>query len=337
MKKMIVSVLIVSMVMILPLFAQGQGEVAYPERDITTVVVWGAGGGTDVCNRVVMAEMSKELGVNVNVVNKTGGVSGSIGMLDAFSKKADGYTLCGLSESNVTAGVMGGWENRMDVWDIFIIGGSPDVISVTPDTPYQTIEDLVAAAKANPQSIKAAAGGAGSIHHLNLLAFEQGTEIEFNFIPYPGSAPSQNAAMTGEVDVVITSVAEQAQLIMAGKLRPLGVLVEDAFDLDGTTLVSTFDAFPALSNYLPLSQAIGFAVKAEAPQNVKDTLYAAFDKAMQSEAVKEFGKKNFYVLSGKRGPEANAIFKNLEAVFGYTLKDLGSATVDPETLGIERP
>jgi tripartite-type tricarboxylate transporter receptor subunit TctC len=337
MKKMIVSLVIVSMAMLMPLFAQGQGDVAYPERDITTVVVWGAGGGTDVCNRVVMAEMSKELGVNINVVNKTGGVSGSIGMLDAYAKKSDGYTLCGLSESNVTAAVMGGWGNRMDVWDIFIIGGSPDVISVTPDTPYQTIEDLVAAAKANPKGIKAAAGGAGSIHHLNLLAFENGTEIEFNFIPYPGSAPSQNAAMTGEVDVVITSVAEQAQLIKAGKLRPLGVLVEDAFDLDGTVLTSSFDAFPALSEFLPLSQAIGFAVKADVAQNIKDTLYAAFDKAMESQAVKDFGKNNFYVLSGKRGPEANAIFKKLEAVFGYTLSDLGSAIIDPESLGIVRP
>ncbi len=335
MRKMMVFLMVLAMVM--PLFAEGQGEVAYPERDITTVVVWGAGGGTDVCNRIVMAEMSKELGVNINVVNKTGGVSGSIGMIDAYAKKSDGYTLCGLSESNVTAGVMGGWGNRMDVWDIFIIGGSPDVVSVTPDTPYQTIEDLVAAAKANPKGIKAAAGGAGSIHHLNLLAFEQGTEIQFNFIPYPGSAPSQNAAMTGEVDVVITSVAEQAQLIKAGKLRPLGVLVEDAFDLDGIRLESAFTAFPALSKFLPLSQAIGFAVRADAPQNVKDSLYAAFDKAMQSKAVKDFGKNSFYVLSGKRGPEANAIFKNLEAVFAYTLKDLGSAVIDPETLGIARP
>jgi len=319
------------------LVAQGQQESIYPERDITTIVVWGAGGGTDVCNRIVMAEMSKELGVNINVVNKTGGVSGSIGMLDAFAKNDDGYTLCGLSESNVTAAVMGGWDNKMEVWDSFIIGGSPDVISVSPDSPYQTLEELVNAAKANPNTIKAGASGAGSIHHLNLLAFENGTGTDLNFIPYSGSAPAQNAAMTGEITVIITSVAEQAQLIKAGKLRALAVLVGEDFDLDGTMLKSSFTSYPDLAKHLPLSQAIGFAVHASAAQNVKDALYAAFDKAMKSQAVLDFGKKNFYILSGKRGPEANAIFANLESVFAYTLKDLGSAAVDPAKLSIPRP
>jgi tripartite-type tricarboxylate transporter receptor subunit TctC len=155
----------------------------YPKRNITAVVVWGAGGGTDTCNRIIHAEMANFLGVNINVINKTGGVAGSVGMSHAYSKPHDGYTLCGLSESNVTAGVQGGWDKKFDVWDTFIVGGSPDVISVTPDTPYKTLQDLIEAAKANPKSIKAAASGAGSIHHLNLLAVEKGSGAQFNFIP----------------------------------------------------------------------------------------------------------------------------------------------------------
>lgn len=337
MKKRSLLVLLLALAIAMPMFAEGQREEEYPVRDVTDIVVWGAGGGTDTCNRVVMAEMSEALGVNVNVVNKTGGVSGSIGMLDAYAKPHDGYYLCGLSESNVTAAVMGGWGNKMDVWDVFIIGGSPDVISVTPDTPYQTIEDLVEAARSNPGMIKAGAGGAGSIHHLNLLGFQDGAEIELNFIPYDGSKPSQNAAMSGEIEMVITSVAEQAQLIKGGKLRPLAVLVPDDFDLDGMNLPTAFTAYPGLADYLPLSQAIGFAVAADAPTNVKETLYAAFDTAMASDAVKEFGAKNYYILSGKRGAEANEIFAQLEANFAYTLKDLGANKIDPETLGIERP
>jgi tripartite-type tricarboxylate transporter receptor subunit TctC len=158
----------------------------FPKRNITAVVVWGAGGGTDTCNRIIHAEMAKFLGVNVNVINKTGGVAGSVGMSHAYGKKHDGYTLCGLSESNVTAGVQGGWDKKFDVWDTFIVGGSPDVISVTPDTPYKTLKDLIEAAKKNPGSIKAAASGAGSIHHLNLLAVEKGSGADFNFIPYKG-------------------------------------------------------------------------------------------------------------------------------------------------------
>jgi tripartite-type tricarboxylate transporter receptor subunit TctC len=141
----------------------------YPRRDITNIVVWSAGGGTDVCNRIISAEMSRILGVNINVINKPGGVGGSVGMADAYSRARDGYTLCGISESCVTAGVQGGWDKRMDVWDFFIVGGSPDLVSVSPSTPYETLRDLIEAAKSDPRAVRSAASASGSIHHLNLL------------------------------------------------------------------------------------------------------------------------------------------------------------------------
>ncbi len=318
------------------------GTVAYaksfPKRNITAVVVWGAGGGTDTCNRIIHAEMSKLLGVNVNVINKTGGVAGSVGMNYAFSRPHDGYTLCGLSESNVTAGVQGGWDKRFDVWDVFIVGGSPDVISVTPNTPYKTLEDLIEAAKAKPKSIKAAASGAGSIHHLNLLAVENGSGAKFNFIPYKGSAPSQNAAMAGEVSVVVTSLAEQQQLLRGGKLRALGMLIPEAFEVEGLGKIpSSFDAYPGLSKYLPISQAIGFAVPADAPKEAKSALVAAFNKAIATEKVKSWAKENYYLLSGATGEESKKIFSALESNFAWTLWELNAAKVDPASLGIPKP
>ncbi len=310
----------------------------FPKRNITAVVVWGAGGGTDTCNRIIHAEMSKFLGTNVNVINKTGGVAGSVGMSYAFSRPHDGYTLCGLSESNVTAGVQGGWNKKFNVWDTFIVGGSPDIISVTPNTPYKTLKDLIEAAKKSPKSIKAAASGAGSIHHLNLLAVEKGSGAKFNFIPYKGSAPSQNAAMTGEVQVVVTSLAEQQQLLRGGKLRALGMLIPDSFTVEGLgEIPSAFDAYPGLSEYLPISQAIGFAVPADAPEEAKAVLRDAFAKAMATEKVKTWAKENYYLLSGKSGAEANAVFSALESNFAWTLWELGAATVEPSKLGIPKP
>lgn len=310
----------------------------YPTRNITTVVVWGAGGGTDVCNRIIMAEMAGILGVNINVINKTGGVAGSVGMNHVYSQPHDGYTLAGLSESNVTAGVQGGWDKRFNVWDAFIVGGSPDLISVTPDTPYQTLADLIEAAKKAPGSIRAAASGAGSIHHLNLLAVENGSGAKFNFIPYSGSQPAQNAAMTGEVSVVVTSLAEQQQLLRGGKLRALGMLIPDPFDVEGLgTIPSAFDAYPGLSQYLPISQAIGFAVPADAPADVKAVLVDAFNKAMATEKVKTWAKENYYLLSGKTGAESKAVFDALESNFAWTLWELGAATVEPSKLGIPKP
>jgi len=311
---------------------------SFPERDITNVVVWSAGGGTDVSNRVVSAEMAKALGVNVNVINKPGGVAGSIGMSYVSKRPADGYTIVGLSESCVTAGVQGGWDQRMDIWYPFIIGGSPDLISVTAGSPYKTLEDLIAAAKKNPRSIKASASGAGSIHHLNLLALMKGTGAEFNFIPYAGSAPAQTAAMTGEVTVVVTSLAEQQQLLKGGKLRALATLTEDGQTLEGVgDIPSALASHPALKKHLPISQAIGMAVRNDAPDDVKARLSEAFGKALASDAVKEGASKNFYVLSGKTGEAAREEFANLESLFGWTLYELKAAKVDPAKLGIPKP
>lgn len=311
----------------------------FPSRPISTVVVWAAGGGTDTVNRLVMAEMEKALpgSARIDVVNRTGGVGGSAGMSYVFEQPADGYTLAGISESNVTAGVQGGWNERFSVWHPFIVGGSPDLVSVTANSDYETLEELIEAAKANPGSIAAGASAAGSIHHLNLLALQEGTGAEFNFIPYEGSAPAQNAAVAGEVQVVVTSLAEQQQLLQAGRLRPLAMLTPEPFNLEGVAdIPSAFDTYSDLSRYLPISQAIGFAVRSDVPDEVKETLTEAFNQAMESDAVKEFAKNNFYQLSGKSGEEASEQFADLESLFAWTLWDLGAASVDPATLDIPR-
>lgn len=310
--------------------ALGQG---YPERDITVVVVWGEGGGTDSINRMIMAEMAPLLGVNIEVTNITGGPAGTNGLSHVFEQPADGYTLVGLSESNVTAGVQGGFDEGFDVWHPFIVGGSPDLVSSTPRSQYLTIEDLIAAARANPGQIKAAAGGAGSIHHLNLLAFEAGAGIDLDFIEYDGSGPSHQAALDREVDVVITSYAEQFDLIDQGKLFPLAILTPE----EGAEIPSAFEKFPELAEFLPLSQAIGFAIRADAPQEVKDRLTQAFEQAVASRTVADWALYNAYSVSGLSGDAASEVFAQLEQTFAWTLDALGAAVVNPEELGIPRP
>lgn len=320
--------------------AAGAGAVSaqeYPYRDITNAVVWGAGGGTDTINRMIMAEMEKHLPVSINVVNQTGGVAGSNGMVYVMNQPDDGYTLAGISESNVTAAVQGGWDKKFDFWHPFIVGGSPDLISVPKASPYATLADLVAAAKANPGGIPAAASGAGSIHHLNLLALEKGAGVTFKFVPYKGSAPGQEAAIANEVALVVTSLAEQAPLIAGDLLRPLATLTPEAAKVGDLVIPSAFDSIAGLDRYLPLKQAIGFAVHASAPDDVKATLGAAFEKAMASPTVAEWARINYYDLGGQHGAEASAIFAKLESNFAWTLFDLGATQTDPSTLGIPKP
>ncbi|MEM9145920.1 MAG: tripartite tricarboxylate transporter substrate binding protein [Pseudomonadota bacterium] len=309
------------------------GAQGYPARDITTVVVWGEGGGTDSINRMIMAEMEKELPVSISVTNVTGGEAGSNGMQFVFDKPADGYTLVGLSESNVTAAVLGGWNRRFDVWHPFIVGGSPDLVSSTPRSEYLTFEALIADARANPRKIRVAASGAGSIHHLNMLALEKGADVEFTFVPHNGSGPSHESALKGDVDVVITSLAEQWDLIDRGQLYPLAMLTPEP----GSEIPSAFDIYPEISEYLPLKQAIGFAVRADAPASVKVQLTEAFRKAMQAPAVKQWALINAYDLSGESGPQASAKFAKLEQTFAWTLDALGATKVSPEVIGIPRP
>lgn len=309
----------------------------YPFRDITTAVVWSAGGGTDSINRMIMAEMEKHLPVGISVINQTGGVAGSNGMVYVKNQPDDGYTLVGLSESNVTAAVQGGWDEKFDFWHPFIVGGSPDLLSVPADSPYQSLEALIDAAKQAPGSIPAAASGSGSIHHLNLLAIENGTGAKFKFIPYKGSAPGQEAAMAGEVALVITSLAEQAPLIAGDQLRPLAMLTPDAVEFGDVSIPSAFDLYDGLEQYLPLKQAIGFAVHESASDDVKATLTDAFDKAIASDVVAQWAQINHYDVSGKSGADASAVFANLESNFAWTLWDLEAAKVNPETLGIAKP
>jgi len=139
------------------------------------------------------------------------------------------------------------------------------------------------------------------------------------------------------VSVVVTSVAEQAQLIRGGKLRPLAVLVPDAFSIGDQTVPSAFDTYPDLSKVLPLTQAIGFAVPADVPDNVKKTLSAAFDKAMKSDSVQKWLKDNYYASAGLSGEAASKVFAHLQSAFSWTLWDMKTAKVDPASLNIPKP
>lgn len=90
-----------------------------------------------------MAEMEKHLPVSIIVTDQTGGFAGSNGMVFAMDQPDDGYALAGISESNVTAVVQGGWDQKFDCWYPFVISGSPDLISVPVDSPLNKRQELV--------------------------------------------------------------------------------------------------------------------------------------------------------------------------------------------------
>lgn len=291
---------------------------SYPDSKITIVVVWPAGGRTDVANRVVTQQMAGILGVNIDVINLPGG-SGLVGVKHVLERPADGYTLLGMSEGALAAlqlSTLGGVKD----WYPFIIGGSPIGVSVPANAPYKTFNDLISAASKQPGTVVATAGRPGSTAHLNLLALEEGTGVGFKSALMPRYRESVMAAMRGEVTMVVTPLHVQKEVLQARKLRPLAVLTPGPFKMQGIEPIpSAFDKYPKLKDYLPISPTIAMLVPAEAANTVKKVLTNAFTKALQSDAVRKWADANSFVISGKTGEEARKEF------MGLVLANVGAA------------
>ena len=114
----------------------------FPDRPLTNVVVWGAMGGTDVCNRVISKAMAQELNTDIDVVNMIGGVSGSWGMRHVMDQPHDGYTLCGISEACAASAALGGGAPPMRDWEIFVVATAPVMLSVGADSPFHSQREL---------------------------------------------------------------------------------------------------------------------------------------------------------------------------------------------------
>jgi len=197
----------------------------YPERDIRVVVPWGAGGGTDGIVRKITTLAEQELGgASIYVENIEGGVSAT-GIGQVMSARPDGYTLGALTyDSIVTVPWQGMLPSyKMDKLKLIArVTSEPDAIIVDAGSDYQSLDDLVEAAKADPGQIRIGVQNLGGRVHLTLLQLQNLTETEFKIVSYPGgAAPQKEALLSDEVDVVLTSLGDFANLIEDGTARGL--------------------------------------------------------------------------------------------------------------------
>jgi len=199
----------------------------YPSRPITMVVPWGAGGGTDATARIVAALMEKEMGQPVNVVNRTGG-NGVVGHSAIASAPADGYTL-GMITVEIS---MMHWAGLTDLkptnyTPLALMNIDPAAVTVRADSPYKTVNDLLAAIKANPGKFKGSGTGQGGIWHLALAGMLKDQKLEISaapWVPSNGAAPAMNDLAAGGIEFVTCSLPESRALIDAGKARPLTIM-----------------------------------------------------------------------------------------------------------------
>jgi tripartite-type tricarboxylate transporter receptor subunit TctC len=262
--------------------ALAQGN--WPAKPITYIVPFGAGGTTDVLARLVTAKAGPALGTSFVIDNKPG-AGGSTGSDHTAKAAPDGYTIQGGTISshaiNVSLYARLPYDPVKNFQPITMIGSMPNVLVVRADSPYKSLQDVVAAARAKPGTINYASSGNGTSQHLSGVFFEQLTGGKLVHVPYKSSAESVNAILGGQgADIVFENLAPAMPHIKAGKLRALGVTSEKRS--------SSLPEVPAIAEALP-----GFAIvswqaifaPAGVPQPVVDRLSTEMIKAIKDPEI----------------------------------------------------
>jgi len=195
----------------------------FPAKDITLIVPWAAGGGTDTIARALVKNAKNYFGVNVNVVNKTGGM-GAVGMGAVATAVPDGYTVGLITFQLSTYRMMGLSDlSYRDFGLIQLLNQSPAAISVAATSKFKTLKELMEYAKANPGVVTAGHSGAGGGWHLALASIAVREGVKFNFVPFDGAAPTRTALVGGHIAVATTGIDELLSLYRAGQVRILAV------------------------------------------------------------------------------------------------------------------
>ena len=199
--------------------------VAFPDRPIEIVVPFNAGGGTDIMARIFAEYMTEELGSSVVVVNRPG-AGGEVGMSAVAEAEPDGHMLIVINTPNVLT-IPTEREARF-TWESFDLVGTiaedPGTLSVHADSPIQTIEDLVEAAMAEPDSITYGTAGVGSAGHIAGLLFEAEAGIDLRHVPYSGSSEVRTGLLNRDLEVATANLGEALTFADGNPWRILGVM-----------------------------------------------------------------------------------------------------------------
>jgi tripartite-type tricarboxylate transporter receptor subunit TctC len=197
----------------------------WPSKPITYVVPFPAGGTTDVLARLIGQKLGTVLGTTFIIDNK-GGAGGSLGSEIAARAAPDGYTILGGTISshaiNVSLYPKLGYDPVKSFAPITLIGTNPVVLVVNQSSPYKTLQDVVAAAKAK-KPLSSASAGSGTSQHLALELLKAKAGIDITHIPYKGSGPAIQDVMAGQVDMMFDTTVVAGPHIESGKLRALAV------------------------------------------------------------------------------------------------------------------
>ena len=200
----------------------------YPARNVTILVPFTPGGGTDLIARAVGAQLEKRLGKSFVIENRPG--AGTTIAATATAKATpDGYTLMqatsGTMAMNPTIFKKLGYEPDKDLVPVALVAGVPFVLVVNPDLPVHSIADLAKVAK--ERHLNYGSGGVGAFHHLNAELLSSMLGIKMTHVPNKGSVPAMTDLISGNIQVLFVDIGPSIQLIRAGKARALGMTCVD--------------------------------------------------------------------------------------------------------------
>lgn len=270
-------------VLALPSLSLAQDK--YPGKPIIIICPYPAGGNTDQRSRQFGRFMSTALGVPVVIENK-GGAGGNIGTELIARAKPDGYTI-GMGNFapmavNPTMFKKVNFNPQKDFAPICLIERGPLVLMVRPDSPFKSVKDIIAAAKAKPGHLTYANGGTGGSHHLAAEMLKARAGVFITNIPYKGGAPAAMDLMGGQVDMMFEQMYAASANIRAGKLRPLAITSLQRSPLFPDVPTMAEQGFPGYE----ISNWQGFIAPAGTPPAIIQLLNEVTNRALADPTIK---------------------------------------------------
>lgn len=294
----------------------------YPERAITVIVPFPAGGGGDTLARIATEAIGRQLNQTLIVENRPG-AGGNIGTSQVARAKPDGYTLGygtnGTGAINHWLYSNPGYSND-DLEPISRLTTIAAALVVNPESQYKTVQDLVNFGKANPDSLTCGSAGNGTTSHLACELFKQMTGIQVLHIPYKGGAAAMTDLMGGRVDLLIDVMPNLSGQIAAGKLRPLAVTMTKRLESHPTIPTMEEAGVPGYDFFA--WDAI-WAPKGT-PQDVLDRLNDAARKAMSDPKTVEILKARGADTAPTSREELAAFVKEEYTRLGEVVKKSGA-------------
>lgn len=307
-----------------------------PTKPITIIVPWAAGGATDQVTRLAAGELEGGLGQKIVVVNQPG-AAGSIGTKNAMEAPKDGYTwTAGAPKQVGTYPLLGMINSKLDDFHLFLSVTLVSVVSVNPNTPYQSLPQLLEAMKSKPNAVTVATAGNTSSGHFAMEAISRAAGVKYRHVTYDGGNPAVVATVAGETELTTQLSTEQSEMIKAKRLRPLAVVGDQPLEFEGLGKI------PPITQWVPnlpkVYTAFGILIPKGVPQEVVATVEKVWmDRVANSDAFKKYAAQRGALFTPAVGKQAHDMVWPTVISDAWLLQEAGMAKIPPEQIGIPKP